>query len=144
MALQAGQALRGSRVQSSPNHWLAGRRVDRDRVVGTKTFGEPLAFLRHPDDGRPRTDLPCLETDPETFFPVGACRQVGGSDELAAKVELAKSFCARCPVTDGCLAWALDHDPDGVWGGTTEAERAELTGRWPRNSTRPARQGVIT
>lgn len=39
----------------------------------------------------------------------------------------AKRICARCPVTDECLAWALrNHELTGVWGGTTEVERRAM------------------
>jgi WhiB family redox-sensing transcriptional regulator len=109
MALQASQALRGSRVQSSPNHWLAGRRVDRDQIVGTKTFGVPLDFAAG------RTDLPCQQpdVDPEVFFPV-ATGSLGDGE-----VELARSFCDRCPVRQACLVYALGDTSirNGVWGG---------------------------
>jgi len=38
--------------------------------------------------------------------------------------------CSRCPVLDACGAYALAADErDGVWGGTTAAERRELAGR---------------
>ena len=36
---------------------------------------------------------------------------------------VAKRVCARCPVTEQCLAYALDGDEVGIWGGTTNAER---------------------
>lgn len=40
----------------------------------------------------------------------------------------AKRICARCPVTDECLRWALDHDERfGVWGGLSARERRALT-----------------
>ncbi len=38
----------------------------------------------------------------------------------------AKAVCARCPVRERCLEWALDvAQVEGVWGGTTESENAE-------------------
>jgi WhiB family redox-sensing transcriptional regulator len=41
--------------------------------------------------------------------------------------KVAKSICARCPVTTECLAYALRVDETlGVWGGTTEAERRRI------------------
>lgn len=39
----------------------------------------------------------------------------------------AKRFCARCPVREDCLAYALDHpDLDGIWGGTSDRERRRI------------------
>ncbi len=35
----------------------------------------------------------------------------------------AAALCLNCPVLNECLEWALAHDPRGVWGGLTEAER---------------------
>lgn len=38
--------------------------------------------------------------------------------------EPAKAVCARCPVADECLAFALDSArTSGIWGGTTERQR---------------------
>lgn len=56
--------------------------------------------------------------DPELFFPVGP----GARLQIAA----AKRVCAACPVRQACLSFALHTDVDGIWGGTTHAERAEL------------------
>jgi len=39
----------------------------------------------------------------------------------------AKELCGRCPVRSQCAAHALStHEPYGVWGGFTEAERLRL------------------
>jgi len=35
----------------------------------------------------------------------------------------AQAVCRRCPVSTECLAWALEHNPIGVWAGTTEHQR---------------------
>ncbi|GAA2690649.1 MULTISPECIES: WhiB family transcriptional regulator [Actinosynnema] len=59
----------------------------------------------------------CVGEDPELFFPFP-----GQHDQVAA----AKSVCGRCPVRQACLAHALHHDAEGVWGGTTEDERRQL------------------
>lgn len=62
--------------------------------------------------------------DPELFFP-------HGSDTHAVRQALrAKAFCARCPVREECLLYALDTGQShGVWGGTTAEERRELSRR---------------
>lgn len=42
-------------------------------------------------------------------------------------VDTAKAYCQRCVVSDRCLEFALsERDAEGVWGGTTEAERTSL------------------
>jgi WhiB family redox-sensing transcriptional regulator len=57
----------------------------------------------------------CMQVDNDMFFP-----EVGGSPENAKKV------CALCPVRAPCLQFAIDHDVQGVWAGTTERERRGL------------------
>jgi WhiB family redox-sensing transcriptional regulator len=71
---------------------------------------------------------------------VGACR---GSDSSlffhpegergrarAARERAAKAICASCPVIKQCYEAALAaHEPYGVWGGTTEDERADILNR---------------
>ncbi|OYN81730.1 WhiB family transcriptional regulator [Mycolicibacterium sphagni] len=50
------------------------------------------------------------------------------------KRDAAKAMCGGCPVKAACLEYALDWDSshdyyersEGVWGGTTEAERKEI------------------
>lgn len=41
----------------------------------------------------------------------------------------AKAICRGCTVAPECLAYALDHQEGGVWGGLTENERVELKRR---------------
>lgn len=61
-------------------------------------------------------DALCAQTDPEAFFP-----EKGGSTREA------KSICAKCPVREQCLEWALDHDERfGIWGGLSERERRKV------------------
>jgi len=59
-----------------------------------------------------------LTADPELFFPIS-------SSGLALKqVAQAKAICTRCGIQQACLGYALDAGPlQGIWGGTTEAER---------------------
>ncbi len=74
------------------------------------------------DDWRDRAA--CRDADPELFFPVSA---IGPG---ARQIAEAKAVCARCPVREQCLDYAvanaLDH---GVFGGATDTERRELTRR---------------
>jgi WhiB family redox-sensing transcriptional regulator len=39
------------------------------------------------------------------------------------KARRAKTFCSNCPVKRECLEFALIYNEDGIWGGTTKAER---------------------
>lgn len=68
----------------------------------------------------------CATTDPELFFPIG-----DGPGAQAQTAE-AKRVCARCPVRDRCLNWALDTgQTSGVWGGLSEGDRLRLRRRRP-------------
>lgn len=45
-------------------------------------------------------------------------------------VSAALALCRRCPVRDQCLNYAIGYqDPWGIWGGTTEDDRANLIRR---------------
>lgn len=69
----------------------------------------------------------CRDEDPELFFPIS---EVGPG---ARQAEQAKAVCARCPVREQCLRYALDNGLDhGIFGGTTERERRALTRRTRR------------
>ena len=64
-----------------------------------------------------RADRACAGVDTEVFFP---------RSRTSAGVEYAKAHCRCCPIVATCLAYALTHEVDGIWGDTTEAERASL------------------
>lgn len=69
------------------------------------------------------TRAACTVGDHALFFPT-----VGGR----ATAEAAKGICASCPVHSECLSAALAlpvTEDFGIWGGTTERERAELRRR---------------
>jgi WhiB family redox-sensing transcriptional regulator len=73
----------------------------------------------------------CQDEDPELFFPVS---EMGPG---ATQAEQAKAVCARCPVREKCLEYALDNGLDhGIFGGTTELERRKLRRR--TRADRPA------
>ena len=60
----------------------------------------------------------CRHEDPELFFPIGV------TGPAVAQTAQAKAVCARCPVREPCLAWALEtNQGSGVWGGMSEDER---------------------
>ncbi len=55
-----------------------------------------------------------------SFFPPRGLRGAA----LRAFERDAKRVCARCPVIERCLAYALDsNEPFGIWGGMTSSER---------------------
>lgn len=60
----------------------------------------------------------CRKEDPELFFPVGT------TGPARFQALMAKAVCARCPVVDACLRWALDLPlAEGIAGGLTAEER---------------------
>jgi WhiB family transcriptional regulator, redox-sensing transcriptional regulator len=64
----------------------------------------------------------CRDEDPELFFPAGR-----GGRPTDLQVQEARAVCAICPARSDCLQWALDGEPvEGIWGGTTETERAAM------------------
>ncbi|MER5968258.1 WhiB family transcriptional regulator [Streptomyces sp. NPDC002055] len=78
-----------------------------------------------------RQSAACIDEDPELFFPIGT------SGPAALQAEEAKTVCARCPVTEQCLEWALENNQDsGVWGGLEENERRALRRRNARARNR--------
>ncbi|MFI8230218.1 WhiB family transcriptional regulator [Streptomyces sp. NPDC085900] len=63
----------------------------------------------------------CLREDPDLFFPISV------SGPTLRQIDRAKAVCGRCPVVEQCLAWAMRAgNVEGVWGGTTEAERRAM------------------
>jgi WhiB family redox-sensing transcriptional regulator len=63
----------------------------------------------------------CKGADTEMWFPAVQGRNA------ARAANAAKEVCAACPVRKACLEWALTAgEAEGVWGGTTAAERAEI------------------
>lgn len=62
-----------------------------------------------------QADALCHEHPDVTWFP--------GRGQSTAP---AKAICGRCLVRSECLAYALEHDLQGVWGGTSDAERRQL------------------
>ena len=76
-----------------------------------------------PDDWREQAECRDDPTPDRWFVPPG--------DRYG--IDAAKAVCTRCPVAAECLAEAMA-DPSivGVWGGTSEKERAKVRSRTPR------------
>jgi WhiB family transcriptional regulator, redox-sensing transcriptional regulator len=66
----------------------------------------------------------CQSADSELFFPVSA---VGlGTSQISR----AKAICGRCAIRQQCLDYAVEtRQPDGIWGGASEAERRLIVAR---------------
>lgn len=43
------------------------------------------------------------------------------------QTDIAKAICSVCPVRVPCLEFAINGDERGIWGGTTEFERRNMT-----------------
>ena len=78
----------------------------------------------------------CREADTRIFFhPPGERGAVHEARDEAAKV-----VCARCPVREACLQFALAaNEPYGVWGGLTADERLMRVGSLRRIGRRASR-----
>ena len=77
-----------------------------------------LEYRAAPDNWRDQAA--CRDSDPELWFPVS---EAIVHDDV---IQAAFSVCAGCPVRAQCLQWALDHDEQGIWGGTTGAQRTPM------------------
>ncbi|HEX9123092.1 MAG TPA: WhiB family transcriptional regulator [Actinomycetota bacterium] len=66
----------------------------------------------------------CRGADASLFF---APNYFERREEKLAREVKAKAFCARCPVREECLEYALRiREPHGIWGGMNEFERRQL------------------
>lgn len=70
-------------------------------------------------------DKPCTTTEPELFHPL---TETAPAD--LRQIQVAKTYCRRCPVQHACAEWATSMGASGVWGATTERERRERRRRW--------------
>jgi WhiB family redox-sensing transcriptional regulator len=73
-----------------------------------------------------RVHAACRGKDPALFFPdLGRGRAL-----YNRRVREAQRICLECPVISECLRYALVSNASyGVWGGTSELDRAHLNGR---------------
>ena len=79
-------------------------------MIESITRSPVIRSTRGSDRGATR---PCVDQDPEVFFPT-----ISG-----AAIEYAKAIYRPCPIRVSCLRLALERNEQGVWGGTSDAER---------------------
>ena len=65
-------------------------------------------------------DEPCRQVDPELFYP--------SSFNAVTKQTraLMDSLCNDCHMREPCLMWALNHESEGFWAGTTPPDREKI------------------
>lgn len=63
---------------------------------------------------------PCREVDPEIYYPssFNAVRRTTRA--------LMDQMCNACHAREACLMWALHHEREGYWAGTTPEDRHKL------------------
>jgi WhiB family redox-sensing transcriptional regulator len=103
------------------------------RVYGDPRFKAALR-ARSETDWRGRGICVGVD-DPDVFFPA--------APEFT---DPARRLCRSCPVIGECLAEALTRtEVDGVWGGTTSAERRSMRAVWRQHAGRgPAPRPVVS
>jgi WhiB family redox-sensing transcriptional regulator len=78
-------------------------------------------------DERWQLDAACRGPDASLFFAPNYFERREEKDGREAK---AKAICARCPVREPCLGYALaTGERHGVWGGLNEFERRQVLRR---------------
>lgn len=65
-------------------------------------------------------DEPCRQIDPEIFFPSSFMGLQGADKRLLV------DMCNSCPSREPCLMWAVRHEAEGWWAGTTPNERKRM------------------
>lgn len=103
-----------------PKPWLHGARDDPARRWQHASVDESW-----------KERAACQGEDPRLWFPNedGQRHYERRVRKITAK---ARAICERCPVQGECLGFAIDTDTRyGMFGGLTERERAEITGKRP-------------
>lgn len=63
----------------------------------------------------------CLDSSPQA--------SLAFSGTIGADPSPALALCAICPFTTECRNWAVTHDVYGIWGATTDEDRAAVRAR---------------
>lgn len=80
--------------------------------------------------------IPCLDKDPEDFFPNLTSNEFNLRD-----MEAAKAVCRKCPVIAECLNFAMDTDDRwAVMGGTSPADRTIIAMKRETRAEKQRRQ----
>ena len=66
------------------------------------------------------------EDDQEVRGKSNTKRGKAGKQRLREAETRAKLICRECPVRAECLEYALAHGEQGIWGGMSEDERADI------------------
>lgn len=82
------------------------------------------------------TDALCGQVDPELFFP----NQAGQANVVVNQIQVAKDICNQCHLLNECLAYAIKHKYEGIWGGTTVNERQALRRKLNLMRTSPTKK----
>ena len=64
----------------------------------------------------------CRDKDPDLWFPEFDER----TKEYGQQAAKAIAVCDVCPIKEVCLAYGLEFEDYGVWGGTTPSQRREM------------------
>ena len=89
--------------------------------VNSSFFGKGAHFSEYPNFADSERGKPACEgEDVELFFAETS------EPDFKHKTEQAKKFCGTCPYVAECMEWAFNNNEMGVWGGTTERERAVM------------------
>ena len=102
-----------------PNGELQCRTCNRQRIAASRLRTEEVreeAVVRSPVDSTWVKSAACRGADLALFFP-----------QLGESLEPGRAYCARCTVTEECLASGL-YEHFGIWGGTSEKKRRTLRG----------------
>src|SRR6266496_3086715 len=66
------------------------------------------------------------------WWPESSCSSGTIQQDFREQSRKAKKHCQTCPVKRDCLNYALLYDEDGIWGGTTESDRAQILSKVPQ------------
>jgi WhiB family redox-sensing transcriptional regulator len=114
--LPRGPGLTSGRMEDAPGE--SAMTAALTRVPGPP--GQVPRQAPADDDGRSpwRERAACRGAATDMFFPAGA------AGAAADETRRARQICARCPVRQQCLAYALASGQQyGIWGGSDEQER---------------------
>lgn len=60
------------------------------------------------------------------WWPDSSCSSGDIQQKFRESTRDAKTYCNDCPVKIDCLNYALLYDEEGIWGGTTKIQRAQI------------------